>query len=98
MRLMRTKGRRRAVVAVARKLAILLHRMWIEGSEFRQEQVGGTAWTSSACSEPPLIYSTRSFVWLLLFPTQKLEKALGDGIVIAISTSAHAFIQIVFVE
>lgn len=43
MRLIRTKGRRRAVVAVARKLAVLLHRMWIEGSEFRQEQVGGTA-------------------------------------------------------
>ena len=43
MRLMRTKGRRRAVVAVARKLAVLLHRMWIDGTEFRQEQVGGTA-------------------------------------------------------
>lgn len=39
----RTKGRRRAVVAVARKLAVLLHRMWIDGAEFRQEQVGGTA-------------------------------------------------------
>ena len=43
MRLMRTKGRRRAVVAVARKLAILMHRMWIDGSEFRQDQVGGMA-------------------------------------------------------
>lgn len=43
MRLMRTKGRRRAVVAVARKLAVLLHRMWIDGTEFRQEQVGGKA-------------------------------------------------------
>lgn len=43
MRLMRTKGRRRAVVAVARKLAVLLHRMWIDGTEFRQEQVGGQA-------------------------------------------------------
>ena len=42
-RLMRTKGRRRAVVAVARKLAVLLHRMWIDGTEFRQDQVGGTA-------------------------------------------------------
>jgi transposase len=41
--LMRTKGRRRAVVAVARKLAVLLHRMWIDGTEFRQDQVGGTA-------------------------------------------------------
>ena len=43
MRLMRTKGRRRAVVAVARKLAVLLHRMWIDGTEFRQERVGGMA-------------------------------------------------------
>ena len=43
MRLIRTKGRRRAVVAVARKLAVLLHRMWIDGTEFRQEPVGGMA-------------------------------------------------------
>ncbi|WIY24571.1 transposase [Parasedimentitalea psychrophila] len=43
MRLMRTKGRRRAVVAVARKLAVLLHRMWVDGAEFRQEQLGSAA-------------------------------------------------------
>lgn len=43
MRLMRTKGRRRAVVAVARKLAVLLHRMWMDGTEFRQENVEGMA-------------------------------------------------------
>lgn len=43
MSLMRTKGHRRAVVAVARKLAVLLHRMWIDGTEFRQDQVGGKA-------------------------------------------------------
>ncbi len=43
IRLMRTKGRHRAVVAVARKLAVLLHRMWSDGTEFRQGQVGDTA-------------------------------------------------------
>lgn len=43
MRLIRTKGRRRAVVAVARKLAVLLHRMWADGTEFRPAQVEGTA-------------------------------------------------------
>lgn len=43
MRLMRTKGRRRAVVAVARKLAVLLHRMWADGTEFRSEKVEGKA-------------------------------------------------------
>ena len=37
MWLIRTRGRRRAVVAVARKLAVLLHRMWIDGTEFRQD-------------------------------------------------------------
>jgi transposase len=40
---MRAKGRRRAVVAVARKLAVLLHRIWIDGTEFRQHQVRGNA-------------------------------------------------------
>ncbi len=43
MRLMRTKGRRRAVVALARKLAVLLHWMWIDGTVFRQEKVEGAA-------------------------------------------------------
>lgn len=43
MRLMRTKGRRRAVVAVARKLAVLLHRMWADGTEFRSEKREGMA-------------------------------------------------------
>ena len=37
MQLMRTKGHRRAVVAVARKLTFLLHRMWVDGTEFRQD-------------------------------------------------------------
>lgn len=35
LRLMKTKGRRRATVAVARKLAVILHRMWVDGEEFR---------------------------------------------------------------
>lgn len=43
MRLMRTKGRRRTVVAVARKLAVLLHRMWMDGTEFRSGVMEGKA-------------------------------------------------------
>ncbi len=35
VRLMKTKGRRRAIVAVARKIAVLLHRMWADGTDFR---------------------------------------------------------------
>ena len=35
MGLMKTKGRRRAVVAVSRKLAVVLHRMWIDGNDFQ---------------------------------------------------------------
>jgi hypothetical protein len=29
------RGMKRAKVALARKLAIILHRMWIDGGEFR---------------------------------------------------------------
>lgn len=35
LHLVRTKGRRRATVAVARKLAVILHRMWIDGTQFQ---------------------------------------------------------------
>jgi transposase len=34
-RLAKTRGRRRAVIAVARKLAVILHRMWIDGTDFQ---------------------------------------------------------------
>jgi len=35
VRLSKTKGHRRAVIAVARKLAVILHRMWIDNTDFR---------------------------------------------------------------
>ena len=34
MRLAKRNGLRKAKVAVARKLAVILHRMWVEGTEF----------------------------------------------------------------
>lgn len=34
VRLMKTKGHRRAVIAVARKLAVILHKMWLDDTEF----------------------------------------------------------------
>jgi hypothetical protein len=33
-RLVKTKGRQRGLVAIARKLAVILHRMWIGGTPF----------------------------------------------------------------
>lgn len=38
IRLAKTRGHRRAVIAVARKLAVILHRMWVDGSDFRWGQ------------------------------------------------------------
>jgi transposase len=35
MRIAKLRGLKRAKVALARKLAVVLHRMWIDGSEFR---------------------------------------------------------------
>jgi hypothetical protein len=35
IRVAQRRGMRRAVVAVARRLAVVLHRMWVDGSEFR---------------------------------------------------------------
>jgi transposase len=35
MAVAKRRGLRRATVAVARKLAVIMHRMWADGSEFR---------------------------------------------------------------
>jgi transposase len=35
MHIAKTRGHRRAVIAVARKLAVVLHRMWIDDTQFR---------------------------------------------------------------
>ena len=40
LRLIRKKGRKRATVAVARKLAVILHRMWIDGTTFQWDNQG----------------------------------------------------------
>ena len=43
MQLAKKRGHRRAVVAVARKLAVILHRMWIDESSFHWSSEGSTA-------------------------------------------------------
>ena len=40
MKIARRRGIRRAIVAVARRMAVVMHRMWVDGTEFR--------WTNSA--------------------------------------------------
>jgi transposase len=42
-RLMQRSGGKKAKVAVARKLAIILHRIWTDGSEFRWTKEGAKA-------------------------------------------------------
>jgi len=43
MQLAKKRGHRRAVIAVARKLAVILHRMWIEETQFHWSAEGQTA-------------------------------------------------------
>ena len=40
VRLAKRNGLRKAKVAVARKLAVILHRMWIDGTEFNWSKKG----------------------------------------------------------
>jgi transposase len=43
MRLAKRIGMRKARVAVARKLAVILHRMWVDGTDFRWSAKEATA-------------------------------------------------------
>ena len=46
MNVAKRRGMARARVAVARKLAVILHRMWVDGSDFRWSKAA-TAVTAS---------------------------------------------------
>ena len=35
MKIARHRGMKRAIVAVARRMAVIMHRMWVDGTEFR---------------------------------------------------------------
>ncbi len=43
MKVAQRRGMRRAIVAVARRLAVVLHRMWTDGTAFRWGGELGTA-------------------------------------------------------
>lgn len=43
IQLAKSRGHRRAVVAVARKLAVILHRMWLDDTQFRWGAEGATS-------------------------------------------------------
>ena len=48
LRVAKRRGHKHAAVAVARKLAMILHRMWRDGSEFRLGKATASDVTSSA--------------------------------------------------
>jgi transposase len=35
MNIAKRRGMRKAIVALARRLAVVMHRMWLDGTEFR---------------------------------------------------------------
>jgi hypothetical protein len=43
MEVARRRGLRRARVALARKLSVVLHRIWVDGTEFRWSKEDGAA-------------------------------------------------------
>jgi len=43
MNVARRRGGRRAVIALARRLAVVLHRIWTDGTEFRWTRDAQTA-------------------------------------------------------
>ena len=38
MKIARRRGMKKAIVALARRLAVIMHRIWVDGTEFRWTQ------------------------------------------------------------
>ncbi len=44
MKIARHRGMKRAIVALARRLAVIMHRIWVDGTEFRWTREAAAAW------------------------------------------------------
>ena len=43
MKIAKHRGMKKAIVALARRLAVILHRIWVDGTEFRWTREQGAA-------------------------------------------------------
>jgi len=43
MQIARRRGVKKAIVALARRLAVVMHRIWVDGTEFRWSRQAATA-------------------------------------------------------
>jgi transposase len=43
MQIARRRGKKKAIVALARRLAVIMHRIWLDGTEFRWTRDVATA-------------------------------------------------------
>jgi transposase len=39
MKIARHRGMKKAILALARRLAVIMHRIWVDGTEFRRSQL-----------------------------------------------------------
>ena len=44
MQIARRRGMKKAIVALARRLAVIMHRIWVDGTEFRWTREAAAAW------------------------------------------------------
>ena len=46
MKIARHRGMKQAIVALARRLAVIMHRIWVDGTEFRWTREGRGSMTA----------------------------------------------------
>ena len=53
MQIARRRGMKKAIVALARRLAVIMHRIWVDGTEFRDPITGrSSSMENRAASDP----------------------------------------------
>ena len=63
MKIARHRGMKKAIVALARRLAVIMHRIWVDGTEFRWTREKPQRHESRAGSNPIGGYSSSTKQW-----------------------------------
>jgi hypothetical protein len=57
MKIAKRRGMKRAIVTVARRMAVVIHRIWVDGTEFLGQCLAPRTASMASTSMLPLLYS-----------------------------------------
>ena len=72
MQIARRRGMKKAIVALARRLAVIMHRIWVDGTEFRWTKEALAATSPVRITPIPMMMTVRKYMAMQIYEAVSL--------------------------